>query len=159
MNAEMVTRLIQTILAPVVMVSACALMLNGLLSHYAAINDRLRLLARERLDLLRQPALDALLRERLDEIDTQLPELLHRHRLMRSAVLVIYSAIAIFIVDMLVIALATVTQALWLLTSIVVVFLLGTLGLLLGVILATWEIRASHRAIDFEVQRVLSLKS
>jgi uncharacterized membrane protein YphA (DoxX/SURF4 family) len=53
MNAEMPPRTIQLILAPVVMVTACAILLAGLLSRFAALNDRLRLLARERLDLLR----------------------------------------------------------------------------------------------------------
>lgn len=38
------------------MVSACALLLGGLLSRYAAINDRLRVLAREPFDLLRRYA-------------------------------------------------------------------------------------------------------
>ncbi len=38
----MVTEIIQTIIAPVVMVDACAILLGGLLNHSAAIDDRLR---------------------------------------------------------------------------------------------------------------------
>ncbi len=49
MTAEMVTRIIQTIIAPVVMVNACAIILGGLLNHSATINARLRGMARERL--------------------------------------------------------------------------------------------------------------
>ena len=55
MSAENVTRTIQLILAPVVMITACALLLNGLLSRYDALNARLRIMGRERLDLLRTP--------------------------------------------------------------------------------------------------------
>jgi hypothetical protein len=47
MSAEMVARTIQLIIAPVVMVTTCSILLGGLLSHYAALNDRLRGMARE----------------------------------------------------------------------------------------------------------------
>ena len=49
MNAEMVARIIQLILAPVVMISACAILESGLLGHYASINARLRNMTHERL--------------------------------------------------------------------------------------------------------------
>jgi len=63
MNTEMVTRIIQTIIAPVVMVNACAILLGGLVSHSNAINDRLRAMARERIEMLR--ALGMLTTDRL----------------------------------------------------------------------------------------------
>ncbi len=157
MNAEMVARIIQTIIAPVVMISACAITLTGLLSHYAAINDRLRRMGRERLDLLRVRAADTIGRERLAEVDAQLPELLRRLKMMRNAVLSIYSSILLLIVDMLVIALAAVTEMVWLSTLVMVVFLLGMAALLIGVLITAVEIRSSHRAIQYEVQHVLSL--
>ncbi len=165
MNAEMVARIIQTIIAPVVMITTCSIMLGSLLSHYAAISDRLRALARERIDLLRAMSADSISRERLGEIDAQLPELLRRHKLMRNATLSIYSAIVIFVVDMFVIAFATASDNAGLTPSspilagsaIIVVFLLGMAALLIGVLLTTWEIRQSHRAVEYEARRVLSL--
>ena len=160
MNTEMVTRIIQTIIAPVVMVNACAILLGGLLSHSAAINDRLRGMARERLDLLRTPSADQadrLVVERLDEIDAQLPDLLQRLNWIRAAVLSIYSAILLLVVDMLVIAVSTVTTTSWLSTAVIVVFLAGIGAVFLGVLLTVLEARQSQRAIRFEVQRVLAL--
>jgi hypothetical protein len=157
MNAEMVARIIQTIIVPVVMITTCSIMLGGLLSHYAAISDRLRALARERIDRLRAMPADSISRERLDEIDAQLPELLRRHKLVRDAALSIYSAIVIFVVGMFVIAFVTVPDNAWLTSAIIVVFLLGMAVLLIGVLLTTWEIRQSHRAVEYEAQRVLSL--
>ncbi len=77
MNAEMVTRIVQTIIAPVVMVNACAILLGGLLNQSAAVNDRLRGMTRERIEMLGTSGAvtaDRLLAERLDEIDTQLPD-------------------------------------------------------------------------------------
>ena len=50
------TQVIQFIIAPTVMVSACSLILNGILVRYAQVNDRLRLMAHERWDLVREAA-------------------------------------------------------------------------------------------------------
>ncbi len=160
MNAEMVTRIIQTIIAPVVMVNACAILLGGLLNHSAAINDRLRGMARERIETLRAagvPTADRLFAERLDEIDTQMPDLLHRLSLIRAAIMSVYSAILLLVVDMLVIALAVVSEADWLTTAVLIVFLAGIGALFLGVALTVVEARQSQRAIRFEVQRILAL--
>jgi hypothetical protein len=156
----MVTRIIQTIIAPVVMVNACAILLGGLLNHSAAINDRLRGMARERIEMLRMsgtaPA-DRLWAERLDEIDIQMPDLLNRLNLIRTAVLAIYAAILLQVVDMLVIAVAVVSAVEWLTAAILVVFLIGIGALFLGVVLTMLEARQSQRAIRFEVQHVLAL--
>src|SRR5690242_9554674 len=120
MTAEMTTRIIQTIIAPVVMISTCAILTGGMLSHYGAISDRLRALARERLDLLRFPdggfasaaqLPDAYARERLCEIDMQTPQLLRRHALVHNAILATYLAILCFIVSMFVIGAAALTSS------------------------------------------------
>ena len=156
----MVTRIIQTIIAPVVMVNACAILLGGLLSHSAAINDRLRAMARERIDVLRSLGLastDRFAAERLNEIDAQMPDLLHRLDLIRSAVLSVYGAILLLVIDMLVIALATSTESAGLTAAVIVVFLAGVAALFIGVLLTVLEGRLSQRAIRFEVQRVLAL--
>ena len=160
MNAEMVTRIIQTIIAPVVMVNACAILLGGLLNHSAAINDLLRGIARERIAMLRESGAakaDRLLAERLDEIDTQMPDLLHRLGLIRAAIMSVYGAILLLVVDMLVIALAVVSATDWLTTAVLIVFLAGIGALFFGVVLIVLEARQSQRAIRFEVQRVLAL--
>src|SRR5258708_13108010 len=96
------------------MITSCAILVSGMLAHYAELNDRLRALARERLDLLHGPggslglasiAHDAFKMERLGEIDAQLPSLLHRHALVHRSSLAICLAILIFVLSMLVISL------------------------------------------------------
>ena len=57
---------------------------NG--KYYTSVGDRIRALTRERLDLLREGK-SRFAGERLEEIDAQLPELLHRHRLIHDALL------------------------------------------------------------------------
>lgn len=167
MDAEMVARTIQLILAPVVMVSACAILATGLLARYAVINDRLRALARERLDLIRtaeknmdnpKPLLAAD-RERLTEIDHQLPDLLRRHKLAHDSVLTLYLAVLAFIANMIVIAAAVLTGAEWVTTLILIVFLIGVGLLALAILFTLREVRTSHHAVQYEVQRVRSFSS
>jgi len=78
------------------MISSCSLVLNGLLARYGAINDRLRLMGRERFELLRALQNDRYNEERLSEIDRQLPDLLHRHKQVHDAVLLTYCSISCF---------------------------------------------------------------
>jgi hypothetical protein len=54
MNIETMIHIIGLILAPVVMISGCALIFNGLLQRYESIGGRLRLMHGELLDLLRK---------------------------------------------------------------------------------------------------------
>jgi hypothetical protein len=160
MAIEMTTRIIQLILAPVVMVSASAIVLSGLWSHYGAINDRLRAMARERLALLKATAGQAegtFNAERLGEIDGQIPDLLRRHTLMRNAILLVYWASAIFIANMFVIAWAAVSTADWLAAVTLLTFLAGLGALLLGILLTTFEVHISHRAVQYEVKRVTNI--
>lgn len=161
MDIETVTRTIQLILAPVVMVTACAILLTGLLSRYAAINDRLRVMARERFDLLAanrasQPA-DSLVAERLEEIDAQLPMLLRHHKLAHDSVLFVYYAVAAYIADMFVIAALVAASAVWASAVVLLLFLAGTGLLLVGVLLTAREVRTSHLALHYEVERVARL--
>lgn len=165
MSPETVARTIQLIIAPVVMVTACALLVGGILSRYATVNDRLRLLAHERLELLRAMGGEITIRastggftvERLQEIDTQLPDLLRRHKLLHDAALTVYGAILVYMTCMFVIALAVVTGSAQIATGVLLLFLAGTGVLFMGVVLTAMEVRTSERAIRYEVQRVSNL--
>ena len=158
MDIEMVTRTIGAIVAPVVMVTACSLVLNGLLARYAAINDRMRAMGRERFEVvgtLHVATPDSFTLERLLEIDTQIPDLLGRHRMMRDAVVAVYSALFLFVGSMVIIAAAALLRSSPLATAALVVFLAGTAVLLSGVLVAIVEVRGSDRAIHYEMERVL----
>src|SRR5437763_6757526 len=111
MNVEMVARNIQIILAPVVLVTACGILAQGLLGRYAAITERLRSLAAERLALLYTGTTgDKFHMERLLWIDNQLTSLVSHHKRAHDAVLGVYSAAVIFVADMFAIALVSVYQ-------------------------------------------------
>ena len=156
MSAETVTRTIQLILAPVVMVSACAIFVGGLLSHYEAINARMRSMARERLDLVRTSGQDdAFATERLSEIDLQLPLLLHRHGLVHHSLLAAYLCILILVASMCTIAFSAVSAADWLVILVIAMFVTGIAALLVSVIFIALEVRTSRQAVSYEVRRVL----
>lgn len=159
MNAAMVTNTIGLILAPAVLITTCAILLNGLHGHYTAIDNQLRMLTRERLDLLRAASTvaDRLNRERLWEIDAQAPTMLRRHRLIHDAVLVLYSAVIIFLISMFVIAAATLTDRIELAMAVLLIFLAAVATMLTSMLLITREVRSSHQDVQDELQRVLTL--
>lgn len=158
MTADELTRAIQLILAPVVMVSAASIFVSGLLTRYAAINDRVRDMVRERFELINSDDLTKTGRERLSEIDAQLPGLLHRHRLVHNALLTVYAAILALVVCMCVIALTATIVAGWIATFVFGIFVVGLLLMLLGVAITVYEVRMSDGALRYEVRRVTRLK-
>ena len=156
---------ISAMVAPVVLLSLGGLLTNGLLTVYSAINDRMREMTRERIEILTGPAreiLDAasvpeMDRERLGEIRAQLPLLLRRHKLMRLSVLTIYVAIAVLGLSTVVIAIAVGQHdqiagrvALGLVVA-------GTIIMLLGIGVAVTSLGKSADAIAYAVDRTQSL--
>jgi Protein of unknown function (DUF2721) len=165
MNPQVIADTIGPILTPVVMVTNCALVLNGVSGRYGAVNDRMRAMAGERLSLLRalhsaDPAAqaDELSEERLQEIDEQLPDLLRRHDLLHYAVLTLYLSMAILVASMFVIALAVEVSVSWLPNLVLAILLAAVTVLLASLTLTAVEVRGSQRAVRYEVRRVLTLR-
>jgi hypothetical protein len=151
---------IQLILAPAVMVTACGILLGGMLTHYSGINDRIRVLAAERLDLaLVVPAdgYEPRARERITEIDRQVPMLIHRHRQVHHAILLGYASVTILIVSMFVIGIAALAHSDDLGTAALFVFLGGTAMLLVSGGFMAVEITTSQQSVDYEAMRVVGL--
>jgi hypothetical protein len=155
---EAIGRTIQLILAPVVMLSACALFVGGVLNHYTAVGDRIRALTRERLDVLRDERSNPFAQERLAEIDYQLPEILSRHRLIHYALMAVDTSIGILILTMCIIAATATVIAEWVGALVYGVFVLSVVAMLVGVVLIMLEIRTSRRSLAFEVERVTRLR-
>jgi len=158
-------RAIQAMVAPAVLITTAAILSGALLSIYGAVNDRMRAMARERLDLLTGEheelqvvaSLSARRRERLTQIDVQLPMLLHRHRLLHHAILVTFLSIGIMVLSVIGIGAAVTANSDGAATAALVLMLAGTVTLLAGLALAAWSIEISRGSIDYEVRRSLSL--
>lgn len=95
---------------------------------------------------------------RIHEIEVQLPRLLHRHRLLRNAVLTENTAIAFFVTSMFIIALATLTNSTIIAIAALLIFLIGTGSLLVGIIITTQELSGSQREVAYEIQDGLKLR-
>ena len=166
MNPIAVTA-IQAMVAPVVLITTAAILSAALLTMYSSVNDRMRAMDRERLDiltgaagtLLSAPEVPPAGRERLTQIDTQLPMLLRRHRLVHNAVLVIYTGVAVLVLSVIAIGVAVTGRSGAAGTAALALVLAGTVMLLGGLLLAARSIMISMDAIDYEVRRALSVGS
>jgi hypothetical protein len=160
MDVQTAAKTIQLILAPVVMVSACGILLTGMLGHYGNINDRIRKLTAERLELSQvRPAegRELLARERLTEIDHQVPMLIGRHRQVHHAILLANTAVAILVVSMFIIAAAALSHSSATGTAALFVFLGGTAAVMGSAVFMALEVRSSHQAVSYEGMRVIEL--
>jgi hypothetical protein len=156
---------ISAMVAPVVLLSVGALLTNGLLMVYGAVNDRLREMTRERIQILTGPAhekldpasVGSMDRERLEEIKFQIPLLLRRHRLTRLALLTIYAAVAVLGLSIAVIALAVGEHDEVAGRVALGLVLAGTLIMLGGISVAAFSLGKSAEAITYAVERTQSL--
>jgi hypothetical protein len=159
-DVQTIGKTIQLILAPVVMVTACGILLGGMLSHYAVINDRIRSLSAERLRLaIIRPEGDHVLlaSERLGQIDHQVPMLIRRHHQMQRAILSLTSAVVVLVLSMFVIAAAALWDNQAMATMALFMFLGGTALLVVGVGAMAVEVRDSHDSVSYEAMRIVGL--
>lgn len=83
------------------MISASALILNGMHGRNTSLNHRLRDMSRERLKLLDSDIEDSLYKqERLDYIDTELPIMLDHYVQVHQAIMFMYLAVMLYVVNM-----------------------------------------------------------
>lgn len=166
MNPIAVTA-IQAMVAPVVLITTAGILSAAMLTTYGSVNDRMRAMDHERLEILTR-ADGTLLsatevapsgRERLSQIDTQLPRLLRRHRLLHNAVLLTYAGVGVLVLSVIAIGIAVTASSGAAGTAALVLVLVGTVMLLGGLLFAARSIIISMDAIDYEVRRTLSLGS
>ena len=166
MNPIAVTA-VQAMVAPVVLITAAGILSGALLTMYGSVNDRMRAMDRERLDIFTGAAGSLLSaaevppagRERLTQLDAQLPMLLRRHRLLHNAVLLIYAGVAVLVLSVIAIGVAVTGSSGAAGTAALALVLAGTVMLLGGLLFAARSIMISMNAIDYEVRRALSLGS
>ncbi len=166
MTIDAIVRTISLILAPVVMITSCAILSNGILTRYESISARMRAMHRERLELLQglghttnngKPTV-GFSTQRIHEIEVQLPQLLQRHKLIHNAVLAENVSIVLFVISMFIIALAVLTNSPLTAIAALFIFLIGTGTLLVGVIITAVELSRSQREVAYEIQDGLKLR-
>jgi hypothetical protein len=146
-----ISTIISSALAPVVMISACGLLLLGLQSKYSNITDRIRQLDHEKLELEQREKLTTWMRNRLRILTYQIHRLLTRVRLVRDAIFLLYVAI-LFFVGASLLALLSNIIALFSAWFIFAIFVAGLICVLASGIFVMLEVYISYDVIRSQVQ-------
>ena len=138
--------LVQSMVTPAVMISACGLLLLSMSNKLARIVDRVRELNAEDRGL--EAETEAVRRLSIrNQID-----LLLRRALLRNACGLLYLAVAVFALTSLCVGLSSAAHVFAVLMLVLFVFGLGTV--VWAGILAYLEIRLSHRAVAEEIKEL-----
>lgn len=150
-----IIEIIQLMLAPGLMISACGLLLLGMNNKYSLVVNRIRLLNEERRKTLRKiddPEFSYQENVRLESISKQLERLTYRVKLVRNAVLFYTMAVALFVVTSLFIGFSYLFDVTRINSFITTFFLLGMVFVLCGVIFAAYETYKGYEIVKFEVE-------
>ena len=153
--APTIVEVIQAMLAPGLMISACGLLLLGMNNKYSLVVNRIRLLNEEK----RKFAAKAIENEfkfneevRLKSITMQLDKLAYRVRLVRNAVFSYSIAVGLFVITSLVIGLGFVIHSKKAEVVVLVFFMFGMLSVLIGIIFAAIEAIKGFEIVSFEIK-------
>ena len=149
-----IVHLIQGMLAPGLMISACGLLLLGMNNKYSLVVNRIRLLNEEKRKIFHQESVDENDSNRLSNIELQISHLIGRIFLVRNAVFSYSLAVALFIVSSVLIGITINknTPAFdWL---IVAFFYAGMFAVFLGVVFAAIEVWKGYRIVKIEISEI-----
>lgn len=153
-DTNSIVQVIQLMLAPGLMISACGLLLLGMNNKYSLVVNRIRLLNEERRRVVRKAGeVEFSFDEnvRLESISLQIEKLTKRVKLVRNAVLSYTIAVALFVVTSLLIGIEYFTLVNFNII-ITIFFLLGMLSVLAGVLYAAYETKEGYSIIQLEIK-------
>ena len=155
-NITSIVEIIQLMLAPGIMISACGLLLLGMNNKYSLVVNRIRLLNEERRKAIHKAKEDKDFNyqenQRLQSISMQISKLVYRVGLVRNAVLCYTVAVALFVLTSLSIGFGFLLELTKLNTIVTILFLLGMISVLCGVIFAAYETYKGYEIVNFEVK-------
>ena len=157
MNTEpfSIIQVIQLMLAPGIMISACGLLLLGMNNKYSLVVNRIRILNEEKRRFVNKAAEKDFTYEetiRLESISRQLSELTYRVKLVRNAVFFYTAAVALFVLTSLFIGVQYLGDFQNLNFLITTLFLVGMIAVLMGVIFAAYETIKGFQIINLEIK-------
>lgn len=147
--------MIQGMLAPAIMISACGLLLLGMNNKYSIVVNRIRLLNEEKRKFARKASDSEFNFEeevRLTSIDTQLTRLSERVGIVKNAVLCYSLAVALFVLTSFFIGAGFLFAYGGIDVFVVIAFTLGMLMVLLGVGFAFTEIKRGYEIVQYEIK-------
>ncbi len=150
-----IVEVIQLMLAPGLMISACGLLLLGMNNKYSLVVNRIRLLNEEKRRITQRSAGKDFSYEdtvRLESISLQMRQLEFRVRLVKNAVLFYTFAVALFVLTSLSIGSQFISEYLNLNYVTTVLFLIGMIFVLVGVVFAAYETIKGYQIVKLEVK-------
>jgi hypothetical protein len=150
----LIASVIQAMLAPGIMISACGLLLLGMNNKYSLVVSRIRSLADEKRKLITPPKngnLNKIEETRLKNINLEIELFAFRVVLVKKAVTSYYIAVAFFILASLLIGLNFVTNMKATYIIALISFLSGMISVVVGVYYAALEIRKGLEIVKIEI--------
>jgi len=147
-----ITKFISDMLTPVVMISACGLLLLGLQNKYSNIINAIRELNEEKRELELREIISKFLEARLKSIEKQVSRLLRRARFNKNSILNFYLAMIFFMLTSLLIALKNLGFLIKGEIVPLMLFLCGTAFVFSGTIFAYLEVRISYHVVQLKVE-------
>jgi hypothetical protein len=154
-NKMTVVEIIQSMLAPGIMISACALLLLGMNNKYSLVVNRIRTLDEEKRKLkivANDGNITVNQEHRLKSIATQTEKLAYRIILIRNAVLFYSIGVAFFIISSLTIGLSFVLERVNISVIVIIMFLMGMTAVLSGIYFAYREAFKGYEIIKIEIE-------
>jgi len=151
-----IVNVIQAMLAPGIMISACGLLILGMNNKYSMVVNRIRALDEEMRKMEAKARLQPLDNDELircDSINLQTDKFRYRVKLVRNAVVFYSTAVAFFIVTSMIIGLQFAVEMKELQAASVLVFLTGMTCVLVGVLFAAREVWKGYQIIKIEIAK------
>ncbi len=139
--------LIQSMLSPGIMISACGLLLLGMNNKYSLIVNRIRTLTAE----MRTLEFGHSAEDRIDCIHRQLPLLNNRMKLVENAVWLYTVGIALFILAIFTIGISQLSDGGLAIQFSFLFFVLGLVVVLIGIFFAAREVRLGYHIVQLEI--------
>jgi hypothetical protein len=146
--------IIQTMLAPGIMISACGLLLLGMNNKYSLVVSRIRTLDEEKRKIKTTKRNEDVIPEeymRLNNIIIQIDKLCYRVKLVKNAVICYTIAVAFFILTCLDIG-VQLLSGINTFSSAIALFLVGMLSVLIGAIFAAREVARGYEIVQIEIK-------
>ncbi|MFH0892987.1 MAG: DUF2721 domain-containing protein [Bacteroidota bacterium] len=144
--------IIQAMLAPGIMISACGLLILGMNNKYSLIVNRIRLLDDEKRKHKKENPADEDNNQRIFSINLQTKKLNIRLRHVRNAVFSYSLAVGLYIVASLFIGLRIVYDTDALSNVAIIFFLLGMISVLCGIVFAATEVMKGYKIVQIELE-------
>lgn len=145
------TALITSALAPVVSLSACAILASNAQTQFSSLVDRLRTLNAERMAFHTVEEPNDFQQARIKSLDHQIPVFFHRTRLLRNAIFLLFMGMMFILLTSFIIISIAAFDATWLTIFSKGAFFTGLFFVLMALFALLSEVFLTFRVVKYEL--------